>query len=125
MARLRAVRDVCMNVRDRYKEVVEEGEKRMGEYERRGEGVDVDEIICGSTVVYTQYVHCLFCGLSPSILSITLDYRLLDLVAEDAALEDTIYALGRGLNSGTANIDLEQFLKVNFDSSILTFRRCC
>ncbi|GAA5877439.1 hypothetical protein JCM16303_003332 [Sporobolomyces ruberrimus] len=90
MARLRAVRDVCLNVRDRYQAVVEEGEQRMGEYERRGEGVDVDEIVCGSTVVYTQ---------------------LLDLVAEDAALEDTIYALGRGLNSGTANIDLDQFLK--------------
>ncbi|GAA5983457.1 hypothetical protein JCM5350_007657 [Sporobolomyces pararoseus] len=90
MARLRAVRDVCLNVRDRYLQVVEEGEKRMGEYEKRGEGVDVDEIICGSTVVYTQ---------------------LLDLVAEDSALEDTIYALGRGLNSGTANIDLDQFLK--------------
>ena len=38
---------------------------------------------------------------------------MLDLVAEDAALEDTIYALGRGLNSGgTANIDLDRFLKV-------------
>ncbi|GAA6059515.1 hypothetical protein JCM10212_006013 [Sporobolomyces blumeae] len=90
MARLRAVRDVCLNVRDRYRAVVEQGEARMAEYERRGEGVDVDEIVCGSTVVYTQ---------------------LLDLVAEDAALEDTIYALGRGLNSGTANIDLDQFLK--------------
>ncbi|GAA5925797.1 hypothetical protein JCM1841_006319 [Sporobolomyces salmonicolor] len=90
MARLRAVRDVCENVRDRYKALVEEGERRMAEYERRGEGVEVDEIVCGSTVVYTQ---------------------LLDLVAEDAALEDTIYALGRGLHSGTANIDLDQFLK--------------
>ncbi|GAA5954342.1 hypothetical protein JCM3765_004428 [Sporobolomyces pararoseus] len=90
MARLRAVRDVCLNVRDRYQQVVEEGEKRMAEYEKKGEGVDVDEIVCGSTVVYTQ---------------------LLDLVAEDSALEDTIYALGRGLNSGTANIDLDQFLK--------------
>ncbi|GAA6016601.1 hypothetical protein JCM11491_006011 [Sporobolomyces phaffii] len=90
MARLRAVRDVCLSVRDRYETVVNEGEKRMAEYERKGDGVDVDEIVCGSTVVYTQ---------------------LLDLVAEDAALEDTIYALGRGLNSGTANIDLDQFLK--------------
>ena len=42
-----------------------------------------------------------------------LVHRLLDLVAEDSALEDTIYALGRGLNSGTANIDLDQFLKVS------------
>lgn len=40
--------------------------------------------------------------------------RLLELVAEDAALEDTIYHLGRALNSETANIDLEQFLKVRY-----------
>ena len=39
--------------------------------------------------------------------------RLLELVAEDAALEDTIYHLGRGLNSETANIDLERFQKVS------------
>lgn len=39
--------------------------------------------------------------------------RLLELVAEDAALEDTIYHLGRGLNSENANIDLDQFLKVS------------
>ncbi|BGP37815.1 Suppressor protein stp22 of temperature-sensitive alpha-factor receptor and arginine permease [Rhodotorula kratochvilovae] len=91
MARLEAVRSVCENVRGRYAEVVDAAEGRMREYEARGEGVDVDEIVCGSTVVYTQ---------------------LLDLVAEDAALEDTIYALGRGLNSGgVANIDLDRFLK--------------
>ncbi|GAA6050065.1 hypothetical protein JCM3770_001352 [Rhodotorula araucariae] len=91
MARLEAVRSVCENVRCRYAEVVDAAEGRMREYEARGNGVDVDEIVCGSTVVYTQ---------------------LLDLVAEDAALEDTIYALGRGLNSGgVANIDLDRFLK--------------
>ncbi|GAA6004964.1 uncharacterized protein JCM10292_002578 [Rhodotorula paludigena] len=91
MARLEAVRSVCEGVRARYAEVVDKAEGRMREYEARGEGVEVDEIVCGSTVVYVQ---------------------LLDLVAEDAALEDTIYALGRGLNSGgVANIDLDRFLK--------------
>lgn len=40
--------------------------------------------------------------------------RLLELMAEDAALEDTIYHLGRSLNSDTAKLDLEQFLKVRF-----------
>ncbi|KAM0756437.1 hypothetical protein T439DRAFT_376628 [Meredithblackwellia eburnea MCA 4105] len=90
MQRLEVVRTVCENVRDRYKAVVAEGEKRLGEYEQRGDGPEVDEIVCSSTVVYNQ---------------------LLELVAEDAALEDTIYHLGRGLNSETANIDLDRFLK--------------
>jgi len=45
------------------------------------------------------------------------DFRLIDLVAEDNALEDTIYQLGRGLNSGTANIDLDKFLKVSARSA--------
>ncbi|GAA6029379.1 hypothetical protein JCM8097_003645 [Rhodosporidiobolus ruineniae] len=91
MARLEAVRSVCAGVRDRYEAVVGEGERRLREYEVKGEGVEVDEIVCGSTVVYVQ---------------------LLDLVAEDAALEDTLYALGRGLNSGgEANIDLDRFLR--------------
>lgn len=45
-----------------------------------------------------------------------LKIRLLELVADDAALEDTIYHLGRGLNSETANIDLDQFLKVRISS---------
>ena len=34
------------------------------------------------------------------------------MVAEDAAIEDTIYHLGRGLNCETARIDLDKFLKV-------------
>lgn len=92
MQRLQAVRSVCENVRGRYEEVVREGERRLAEYEARGAGPEVDEIVCSSTVVYNQ---------------------LLELVAEDAALEDTIYHLGRGLNSDTADIDLDRFLKVS------------
>lgn len=54
MARLEAVRSVCAGVRDRYAQVVGEAQQRMREYEARGDGPDVDEIVCGSTVVYTQ-----------------------------------------------------------------------
>lgn len=54
MARLEAVRSVCAGVRDRYAQVVGEAQQRMREYEARGDGVEVDEIVCGSTVVYTQ-----------------------------------------------------------------------
>lgn len=39
--------------------------------------------------------------------------RLLELVAEDQAIDDTIYHLSRALNnSDVAKIDLEKFLKV-------------
>lgn len=54
MQRLEVVRGVCENVRARYKAVVEEGEKRLREYEARGDGPEVDEIVCSSTVVYNQ-----------------------------------------------------------------------
>jgi ESCRT-I complex subunit TSG101 len=41
-----------------------------------------------------------------------LPFRLLDLVAEDNALEDTVYHLGRAFNSDTRTQDeLERFLK--------------
>lgn len=92
MQRLQAVRGVCENVRGRYEAVVREAEGRVREYEARGEGPEVDEIVCSSTVVYNQ---------------------LVELVAEDGALEDTIYQLGRGLNSDAADVDLERFLKVS------------
>lgn len=54
MQRLQAVRGVCENVRDRYKAVVAEGEVRLSDYLARGEGPEVDEIVCSSTVVYNQ-----------------------------------------------------------------------
>lgn len=38
--------------------------------------------------------------------------RLLELIAEDSALEDTIYHLGRALQSESAELDLDKFLKV-------------
>lgn len=54
MQRLEVVRTVCENVRDRYRDLVGEGEARLAEYEMRGEGPEVDEIVCSSTVVYNQ-----------------------------------------------------------------------
>jgi ESCRT-I complex subunit TSG101 len=54
MQRLEAVKAVCQGVRDRYAAVVAESEKRVREYESRGEGPEVDEIVCSSTVVYNQ-----------------------------------------------------------------------
>lgn len=54
MQRLDVVRGVCDNVRDRYQSLVNEGEKRLADYEMRGEGPEVDEIVCSSTVVYNQ-----------------------------------------------------------------------
>lgn len=38
-------------------------------------------------------------------------YRLVDLVAEDNAIEDTMYHLHRALNAG--RIDLDRFIKVS------------
>lgn len=54
MQRLEAVKAVCGIVRARYAAVVEESERRLREYEARGEGPEVDEIVCSSTVVYNQ-----------------------------------------------------------------------
>lgn len=42
---------------------------------------------------------------------LTLSDRLFELVAEDNAIEDTIYHLHRALNAG--RIDLEKFLRVS------------
>ncbi|EJD06016.1 UEV-domain-containing protein [Fomitiporia mediterranea MF3/22] len=86
-ARLVAVRDVCSVVGDRWSSLITDGEHALGEMRRRGE-VSVDEMVCASSIVGNQLVN---------------------LVAEDNAIEDTIYHLHRALNSG--RIDLERFLR--------------
>ncbi|KAM5535230.1 hypothetical protein V8D89_011166 [Ganoderma adspersum] len=87
MARLEAVRDVCGGVAARLEQVVAAGERNVGELRRKGDP-EVDEMVCSTTIVYNQLVN---------------------LVAEDNAIEDTIYHLHRALNAG--RIDLERFLR--------------
>ncbi|KAH9946184.1 UEV-domain-containing protein [Epithele typhae] len=87
MARLEAVRDVCTGVAARLEGVVQAGERNVAELRRKGDP-EVDEMICSTTIVYNQ---------------------LINLVAEDNAIEDTIYHLHRALNAG--RIDLERFLR--------------
>ncbi|KAL4248139.1 ubiquitin-conjugating enzyme family protein [Abortiporus biennis] len=87
MARLEAVKDVCNTVVDRYRTVVGEAEKNIAELKRKGDP-EVDELVCSTTIVHNQ---------------------LINLIAEDNAIEDTIYHLHRALNTG--RIDLERFLR--------------
>lgn len=87
MARLEAVRDVCLSVSARVKAVVADAERNVAELKRKGDP-DVDELVCATTIVHNQ---------------------LINLVAEDNAIEDTIYHLHRALNAG--RIDLERFLR--------------
>lgn len=87
MARLVAVRDVCKSVADRMRGTVQAGEANVQELRRKGDP-EVDELVCSTTIVYNQ---------------------LINLVAEDNAIEDTIYHLHRALNSG--RIDLDRFLR--------------
>ncbi|KAG1756823.1 UEV-domain-containing protein [Suillus paluster] len=87
MARLEAVRDVCSNVSSRLRNTVDQGERNIAELRRKGDP-EVDELICSTSIVHNQ---------------------LINLVAEDNAIEDTIYHLHRALNTG--RIDLERFLR--------------
>ncbi|TCD69734.1 hypothetical protein EIP91_006501 [Steccherinum ochraceum] len=87
MARLEAVRDVCRSVAGRLRTVVEAAERNVAELKRKGDP-EVDELVCSTSIVHNQ---------------------LINLVAEDNAIEDTMYHLHRALNAG--RIDLERFLK--------------
>lgn len=87
MARLQAVRDVCRSVADRQRQAVQKAETNIAELRRKGDP-EVDELVCATTIVHNQ---------------------LINLVADDNAIEDTIYHLHRALNVG--RIDLERFLR--------------
>ncbi|KAK2466951.1 hypothetical protein APHAL10511_001209 [Amanita phalloides] len=87
MARLEAVRDVCRNVCGRLHDTVNNAEKNVAELRRKGDP-EIDEMVCATSIVHNQ---------------------LINLVAEDNAIEDTIYQLHRALNAG--RIDLERFLR--------------
>ncbi|KAK7054927.1 Suppressor protein stp22 of temperature-sensitive alpha-factor receptor and arginine permease [Paramarasmius palmivorus] len=77
MGRLEAVKGVCQTVAGRYRSTIEECERNLGQVKSRwgdqGE-VSVDEVICATSIV---------------------DDQLITLVAEDNAIEDTIYHLSR------------------------------
>jgi ESCRT-I complex subunit TSG101 len=62
MARLEAVRDVCLNVRGRLRDVVGAAEDNVKELKRKGDP-EVDELVCSTTIVYNQYVffHSFVC----------------------------------------------------------------
>jgi ESCRT-I complex subunit TSG101 len=87
MARLEAVRNVCEGVGGRLAPVVEKGSARVAELEERGD-VSVDEVVCSISIVHNQ---------------------LVDLVAEDNAISDTIYHVTRALDA--ERIDLDRYLK--------------
>lgn len=87
MARLEAVRDVCQSVADRTRAAVHQAQSNITELRRKGDP-EVDELVCSTSIVHNQ---------------------LINLVAEDNAIEDTIYHLHRALNTG--RIDLERFLR--------------
>ncbi|KAH9484300.1 Tumor susceptibility gene 101 protein [Psilocybe cubensis] len=87
MARLEAVRDVCRNVASRTSHAVHQAEANIAELRRKGDP-EVDELVCATSIVHNQ---------------------LINLIADDNAIEDTIYHLHRALNAG--RIDLERFLR--------------
>ncbi|KAI0006231.1 UEV domain-containing protein [Russula compacta] len=87
MGRLEAVRDVCRGVATRLRDVIQTAERGVTELKRKGDP-PVDELVCSTSIVHNQ---------------------LVDLVAEDNAIEDTIYHLHRALNAG--RIDLDRFLR--------------
>lgn len=55
MARLVAVRDVCMAVAERLKGTVEAAESNVKELKRKGDP-ELDELVCSTTIVYNQWV---------------------------------------------------------------------
>ncbi|THH03634.1 hypothetical protein EW146_g10377, partial [Bondarzewia mesenterica] len=72
---------------DPLRSAVGHAESNVAELRRKGDP-PVDELVCSTSIVHNQ---------------------LVDLVAEDNAIEDTVYHLHRALNAG--RIDLDRFLR--------------
>jgi ESCRT-I complex subunit TSG101 len=106
MARLEAVRDVCRNVANRTRQAIQQADSNISELKRKGDP-EVDELVCATSIVHNQ---CVLNLLNLTRLSQS-GIRLINLVADDNAIEDTIYHLHRALNTG--RIDLERFLRVS------------
>ncbi|KAJ7774786.1 UEV domain-containing protein [Mycena metata] len=87
MGRLEAVRDVCRTAAGRMRGAVEAAERNVADLKGKS-NPEVDELVCSTTIVHNQ---------------------LINLVAEDNAIEDTTFHLSKALNSG--RIDLERFLR--------------
>lgn len=87
MARLESVKAVCKTVSARLGAVVNAADAAIGDLKRKGDP-EVDELVCATNIVHNQ---------------------LINLIAEDHAIEDTIYHLHRALNDG--RLDLDKFLK--------------
>ncbi|KAL0563404.1 Suppressor protein stp22 of temperature-sensitive alpha-factor receptor and arginine permease [Marasmius crinis-equi] len=88
--RLQAVQSVCQSVSSRLRPCVDQAQRNVEMVRTRGEP-EVDEVVCSTEIVYNQ---------------------LWELVAEDNAIEDTIYHLHRALCSGNnGKLDLDRFLR--------------
>lgn len=53
MARLQAVRDVCLSVADRTRQAVRQAEANIAELRRKGDP-EVDELVCATNIVHNQ-----------------------------------------------------------------------
>ena len=115
MARLEAVRDVCRTVSGRLNGSIQQAGINIAQLRRKGDP-ELDELVCSTTIVYNQSGLYPFYHNPPDSFLVS---RLISLVAEDNAIEDTIYQLHRALNAG--RINLERFLKVCHTASVIIF----
>ncbi|SHO79150.1 Similar to S.cerevisiae protein STP22 (Component of the ESCRT-I complex) [Malassezia sympodialis ATCC 42132] len=87
MQRLRVVRDLCMVDAERLDATIQQAQQQTAELQARADP-DVDHMLCPTSIAENQ---------------------LLQLMAEDLALEDTLYQLGRALYAD--QLPLDRFLK--------------
>ncbi|KNZ61045.1 hypothetical protein VP01_145g3 [Puccinia sorghi] len=92
IARLDAVNLVCLNVADRYRLLIDQLDKRFNDLTLHRRIVDVDELVCSTTVLYNQ---------------------LWELGINDKVIQDILYHLSKALNNSMdgSKIDLDKFLK--------------